>query len=146
VRKVLYKNQRGQSILEYTLLLGVIVAGILIMQNFVKRGFQGNLKESADKMGEQFSASGTTIEQTRTMTADQEITDEVGTTSSTATGIGAYVSGVTGTVGKGVYSYSNRTGGDTTMENKTATESATQEKYKWSDHASETQTNFTAPF
>lgn len=142
---LLHKNNRGQSILEYALLLGIIIAGVLIMQSFVKRGFQGNLKESADKMGEQFSASGTTVHQKRALNEDQRIVEEVATTTDTEKGIAAFTDdSLKGTVNKGVYSYSERTGGEATSEVRTKTEAASQEKFKISDHPATAVEDFTS--
>jgi hypothetical protein len=143
IKVFLDKRKKGQSMLEYVLLLGIVIAGILVMQNFVKRHWQGGLKESAEKMGEEFSASGTTTFQKRTMTSDQVIKEEVATTT-TGKGISNFVSGLTGTIDKGVYSYSSRTGGDSTMESKTATDAATEEKFKFADHPTGTVSDFTA--
>lgn len=137
------RHNKGQSILEYAILLGVVIAAILIMQVFVKRGYQGGLKESADKMGEQFSAGGTTILQNRSMSGDQTIKEEV----ATGTAIGNFTSAnLTGTLDKGVYSYSERSGGTQTMETKTATDAAKLEKARWNEFSNETVTDFTPPF
>ena len=78
---ILIRMRKSQSILEYAILIGIIAAGLLIMQSFVKRGFQGGLKDSADKMGEQFSAGATQIYRKREMETDQYITEESGTES-----------------------------------------------------------------
>ena len=99
------RRNNGQSIVEYAVLLGVVIAALLIMQMFIKRGYQGGLKESADKFGEQFSAGGTTIHQTRSMVGDQSIAEEVATTPTinqfaTAEGMAA----ATGTIAKGAVS------------------------------------------
>lgn len=48
-------RRNGQTTLEYAILIGVIVAGLVGMQVYLKRGFSGKLKESADSMGQQFS-------------------------------------------------------------------------------------------
>ena len=133
------KARKGQSILEYALLIGIIAVGLLIMQNFIKRGFQGGLKDRADQMGEQFSASGTQIHRSRSMETDQLITEESGTAAGTA--IGDFVDsgdreGFTGkALDMGAYSLSKRSGGKSTTAQKQTTESATQEKYKWSDYS-----------
>jgi len=47
-------NKKGQSTLEYALIIAVIVAGLLLMQMYIKRGYAGRLKSSTDDMGEQF--------------------------------------------------------------------------------------------
>jgi Flp pilus assembly pilin Flp len=74
------KNRKGQSILEYAILLGVIIAALLVMQFLIKRGFQGGLKDSADKLGEQFSAGNTTTQDKRELLKEQVISDNVATT------------------------------------------------------------------
>jgi exopolysaccharide biosynthesis protein len=38
---------KGQSTLEYAILIAVIIAALLAMQNFVKRGVQGRLRSTA---------------------------------------------------------------------------------------------------
>ena len=48
-------TRRGQSTLEYAILIVVIVAGLIIMQGYVKRAMQGRLRSSSDDIGEQFS-------------------------------------------------------------------------------------------
>ena len=50
-------NRKGQSTLEYALIIAVIVAGLLLMQHYIKRGFSGRLKAASDDMGEQFDPS-----------------------------------------------------------------------------------------
>lgn len=47
-------NRKGQSTLEYALIIAVVVAGLLLMQHYVKRGYAGRLKTASDDMGEQF--------------------------------------------------------------------------------------------
>ena len=55
-----YLNKRGQSTLEYGVVIAVIVAGLIAMQTYVKRGFQGRLRQASDDLGEQFSPGITT--------------------------------------------------------------------------------------
>lgn len=47
-------NRKGQSTVEYALVIAVVVAGLLLMQHYVKRGYAGRLKSAADEMGEQY--------------------------------------------------------------------------------------------
>jgi hypothetical protein len=43
--------------LEYTILIIIIVAAFLTMQNYIKRGFQGRWKQAADGMGDQYDTN-----------------------------------------------------------------------------------------
>jgi len=52
--------KRGQSTLEYAVLIALILSSILIMQFYVKRGYQGRLKQEADSVGGQYSPGHTT--------------------------------------------------------------------------------------
>ena len=47
-------NRKGQSTLEYAIVVAIIVGGLLAMQFYVKRGWEGKLKTAADDMGENF--------------------------------------------------------------------------------------------
>jgi hypothetical protein len=52
--------RRGQSLLEYSILFAVVLSAILIMQFYVKRGYQGRLKKEADTVGQQYAPGHTT--------------------------------------------------------------------------------------
>ena len=54
------RKRRGQTTLEYAILIGVIVAGLIAMQVYVKRGYMGKMRENADDMGKQFAPGVTT--------------------------------------------------------------------------------------
>ena len=56
----MYFSKRSQSLLEYSILFAVILSAILIMQFYVKRGYQGRLKKEADTVGQQYSPGHTT--------------------------------------------------------------------------------------
>ncbi len=135
-------TRKGQSILEYSILLAVVIAVLLIMQAFVKRGYQGSLKSSADKMGEQFSASSTTILERQDMEGNQDVVTEVGTTSAV---MGQYDgqlpaalqnTTLTGTLDNtNTYSLNTRTGGVVSTRTESKTDSAQQEKARLKDYA-----------
>lgn len=143
---MLVRQKKAQSVIEYAIVFAVIVAALLIMQVFIKRGYQGGLKDAADKMGDQFSAGGTTIAQNRTLdTTGQTIKQEVATTSTIKNFSEA--SGARGDiVDQDVYSAETRTGGETTAETKQKTDSAAGEKTRWGDYQTTNQTDFPAPF
>ena len=57
-----YLNQkRGQSALEYAVLVVIIIGALLSIQFYLKRGIQGRLKSSADDIGDQYSVGNTNV-------------------------------------------------------------------------------------
>ncbi len=55
-----YVKSKGQSTLEYVILIGFVVAALIAMGVYMKRGVQGKLRESTDQVGEQYDAGKTT--------------------------------------------------------------------------------------
>lgn len=49
------RRKKGQSTLEYAVLIIIIIGALLSIQVYIKRGIQGRLKSSADEVGDQFS-------------------------------------------------------------------------------------------
>lgn len=49
-------NRKGQSIIEYAVILGLVVAGLTAMQVYIKRGIQAGIKVAADELGPQEKA------------------------------------------------------------------------------------------
>lgn len=68
-------SKKAQSTLEYAVIISLVVASLLAMQIYVKRGMQGKLRESTDQIGEQYSPRQTTS--TFTTTSEQKTTEEV---------------------------------------------------------------------
>ena len=57
-----YLNQkRGQSTLEYAVLIVVIIGALLTIQTYIKRGVQGRLKQASDDIGDQYSPDNTNM-------------------------------------------------------------------------------------
>ena len=48
-------KKRGQSTLEYAILVVVVIMALVAIQAYLKRGIQGRMKDSADQIGDQFS-------------------------------------------------------------------------------------------
>lgn len=48
--------KKGQVIVEYALILSIVLAAILAMQTYMKRGIQAVIKVSADELGNQQDA------------------------------------------------------------------------------------------
>lgn len=53
------KKTKGQSTMEYAILIIIIIGALLSIQVYIKRGVQGRLKSAADDIGEQFSPGNT---------------------------------------------------------------------------------------
>lgn len=54
------RKRKGQSTLEYAVIIAVVVAALIAMQAYFKRGVQGKIKQASDDIGEQFSPGRTT--------------------------------------------------------------------------------------
>ena len=50
----MFRYRDGQTLIEYTILLVVVIAMLVVMKNYVKRAFQGRWKESVDGLGQQY--------------------------------------------------------------------------------------------
>lgn len=57
--KMIKARLKGQSLLEYSILIFCLVAALIGMQIYFKRAIQGQLRRSADDVGEQFDAKKT---------------------------------------------------------------------------------------
>lgn len=78
-------KKRGQSTLEYAVLIVVIIAALIAMQVYLKRGLQGRMRESSDQIGEQFSPGFTVSNRTtNTFTSSSEVADAYSTTTNIA--------------------------------------------------------------
>ncbi len=60
------RRKKGQSTLEYAILIIIIIGALLSIQVYIKRGIQGRLKGAADDIGDQFSPGNSNIIQTMT--------------------------------------------------------------------------------
>ncbi len=47
-------GRRGQSVMEYVVVITILVGALLAMQLYFKRGVQGRMKTSVDSIGEQY--------------------------------------------------------------------------------------------
>lgn len=82
-------SKKGQSTLEYALIIAVIIAGLLMMQHYVKRGYSGKLKSSADDMGEQFDPAAYSANFTVKSISQVNQTVKAGNTTSTYVDLGS---------------------------------------------------------
>ena len=70
---------KGQSTLEYALIIAVALAGLLAMQHYMRRGVEGKLRSSTDSIGEQYAAGRVTGTIATEKTVETEATDSFGT-------------------------------------------------------------------
>lgn len=81
-----YLNQRrekGQSTLEYAILIIIIIAALLSIQVYIKRGIQGRLHDAADDIGDQYSPGNQNVKLTTTVSSYTADTFKSGVTAST---------------------------------------------------------------
>jgi len=133
--------KKGQSILEYAILVAIVIAAVVVMQVYMKRGVAGRIKESSDRLsgGESFSASNTTTYQHNGMVDGarkaRQIT-EITSIDSNAANIAQTIMPEAGAVdisGHDAYSASTSTGGDSNSVSKMATDDASHEAFKAGD-------------
>jgi uncharacterized protein (UPF0333 family) len=67
------RKSRGQSTLEYAILIVVVIMALIGIQAYLKRGISGRMRESADQIGEQFSPEFTEYNMT---SASHAVTNE----------------------------------------------------------------------
>lgn len=52
---------KGQSTLEYAVLIIIVIGALLSIQVYIKRGVQGRLKSATDDIGDQYSPGNSNI-------------------------------------------------------------------------------------
>ena len=67
-------RRRGQSVLEYSLMVVVLIVVILAMNVYFKRALQGRWKETSDQVGKQFTTNEFYTIETRQQSAREEVT------------------------------------------------------------------------
>ncbi len=123
---VFSRKRKGQSIIEYVILMAVVIAALILMQTFIKRGYSGHLKESSDQMGEGFSATGTTTRVSRILSGQETITSGSGNISSLSGSISIGAP-------EGALTYSERSGGTRTTTSNARMDGAAAEGYEAGD-------------
>ncbi len=79
------KRQKGQSTLEYAILIIIIIGALLSIQVYIKRGVQGRLKSATDDIGDQFSPGNTNVVKVMNTLSVSRDTFQDGVTSSVLT-------------------------------------------------------------
>lgn len=76
------KRQKGQSTLEYAILIIIIIGALLSIQVYIKRGVQGRLKSATDDIGTQFSPGNTNVVKKMITSSQSQDTFKTGVTKS----------------------------------------------------------------
>lgn len=79
------RRKKGQSTLEYAILIIIIIGALLSIQVYIKRGVQGRLKSAADDIGDQFSTGNTNVIKKMVTSSQTSDTFVSGVTQSTLT-------------------------------------------------------------
>ena len=77
------RRKKGQSTLEYAILIIIIIGALLSIQVYIKRGIQGRLKSAADDIGDQFSPGNTNVVKTMNVHSETSETFLTGVSKST---------------------------------------------------------------
>lgn len=85
-------RKRGQSTLEYALVIAVVITALLAINLYMRKGVQGRLKTSTDEIGKQFDPTTNFTTTWQTQASGTTTTSEA---RDTATG------GVTSTISSG---------------------------------------------
>ena len=51
------RKKKGQSTLEYALIIAVVVAALLVVQIYMRRSVRGRLRASSDQIGDQYGVA-----------------------------------------------------------------------------------------
>ena len=99
------RNRRAQTTAEYAILIGLVVAALVAMQTYVKRGLQGRMKDATDQVGLQNPTLNATPQYEPYYTT-QDVTQSTTATDTETTALG-------GAVGRTTANTSTRTGTQT---------------------------------
>jgi cytoskeletal protein RodZ len=77
------RKMKGQSTLEYAVLIIIVIGALLSIQVYIKRGVQGRLKSATDDIGDQYSPGNTNIRKTVSVSSNTAETFKYGVSSST---------------------------------------------------------------
>jgi len=75
LRSVLCSQRlQGQAAIEYAVLVAIVVAALVTMQVYVRRGISGKLRAAADSVGEPYDPRNTTTSPTLILTLRSDTT------------------------------------------------------------------------
>ncbi len=56
------RNRKAQTTAEYAILIGLIIAALVAMQTYVKRGLQARMRDATDRVASENTAIGATTQ------------------------------------------------------------------------------------
>ena len=77
IKKQRLHISKAQSVIEYSVLIACVVAGLLAMQIYIKRSIEGRLRQASDEIGEHYAPEATTADITITRNTLQEVEQEL---------------------------------------------------------------------
>lgn len=60
------RKKKAQSTLEYAVLIIIVIGALLSIQQYLKRGIQGRLRQASDDIGDQYSVGNMNMSRTTT--------------------------------------------------------------------------------
>ncbi|MBF0483765.1 MAG: hypothetical protein HQL25_03555 [Candidatus Omnitrophica bacterium] len=60
--KLMWQNRKGQNTAEYAILISLVVAGVIAMQQFAQRALQARIRDASVTMTQQTNALGSTVQ------------------------------------------------------------------------------------
>ena len=76
------RKMKGQSTLEYAVLIIIVIGALLSIQVYIKRGIQGRLKSATDDIGDQYAPGNTNIRAVTTFSSSTTESFDDGVTNS----------------------------------------------------------------
>ena len=76
------RKMKGQSTLEYAVLIIIVIGALLSIQMYIKRGIQGRLRSAADDIGDQYDPGNVNYRVHTTVSSNTHDTFAAGVTQS----------------------------------------------------------------
>ena len=73
------RKRKGQSSMELVIIMIIVMAALLSIQVYLKRGVQGRLRSAADDVGDQYSAGNTNVRKVVTVSSNTREVQNGGT-------------------------------------------------------------------
>lgn len=75
--KFLRRRISGQSTMEFALLVACVISALVTMQFYMKRSFQGRLKQYSDEIGEHYDSEKSDIKVTTNLQSNLNVTSKL---------------------------------------------------------------------